>query len=113
MVEYHLDYVGHGKPSEHDYAEAQKAADSYSVSLINGNALKGSATLVSIGNIYGLLTADHVWRHIKGEAKDHFCMVLSPQLARFEYPFEGCTPFIVGKYSEAHSEEGPDLTFIR
>ncbi len=112
MPEY--EYAGHGRVSEEDYAEASRAANEYSVSLINGNDLKGSATLVSIGDTLGLLTADHVWRAVlKGEAKDHFCMVLSPHLQRFEYPFEGCTSIIVGKYSPDHAEQGPDLTFVR
>jgi len=115
MPEYNYDLVGYkGNISATDYEEAGRAANDFSVSLINGNDLKGSATLVSIGNIHGLLTADHVWQYIlKGEAKDHFCMVLGPELQRFEYPFEGCTPIIVGKYSPEHEEEGPDLTFIR
>lgn len=114
MPELEYDFVGQGTLSDEDYARACEAANEHSVSLINGNDLIGSATLVSIENIYGLLTADHVWRRVlKGEAKDHFCMVLSSHLQRFEYPFEGCTPIIVGQYSPDHEQEGPDLTFVR
>jgi len=50
---------------------------------------------------------------LNGEVKDHFCMVFGSRLHRFEYPFEGCTPIVVGKYSSSHEQEGPDLTFIR
>src|SRR5712691_12964239 len=108
------DFVGKRILTNGDYAEAGGAANEYSVSLINGNDLIGSATLVSIGDTYGLLTADHVWHYIlQGEAKDHFCILLGPQLQRFEYPFQECTQVIVGRYSPDHEEEGPDLTFIR
>jgi len=114
MSRYEYDFVGRRTLADDDYAEAGRAANDYSVSLVNGNALIGSATLVSIGNTYGLLTADHVWQFIlHGEAKDHFCMVLGSHLQRFEYLFQECTPIIVGEYSSDHEEEGPDLTFIR
>jgi hypothetical protein len=72
--------------------------------------------LVSIGNIYGLLTADHAWKLLLRQRKDedHFCLLLGNQLLqRFEYPFQECEPTIVGEYSPDHEEEGPDLTFIR
>src|SRR2546426_673655 len=111
MQEYDYDFVGHRTLEDDDYADAGRAANDYSVSLLNGNALIGSTTLVSIGGFYGLLTADHVWEYVRhGEAKDHFCLVLGNQLQRFEYPFEDCTPTIVGRYSREHEEKGPDLT---
>ncbi len=115
MPGYEWDLVGQGTLSRDEEADAGRAANDYSVSLISkGNALQGSATLVSIGKIHGLLTADHVWHHMpKGKANDHFCMVLGPHLQRFEYPFKKCTPIIVGRYSPDHEEEGPDLAFIR
>ena len=111
---YEYDIAGQRLLGDQEYAEAGRAANEYSVSLINGNDLRGSATLVSIGDIHGLLTADHVWRFIrKGGAEDHFCMVLGSQMQRFEYPFEECTPIVIGEYSDKHEMEGPDLTFIR
>src|SRR6266849_9480098 len=114
MPECEYDFVGKRILTNEGYEDACRAANEYSVSLINGNDLIGSATLVSIGNTYGLLTADHVWQFIlRGEAKDHFCILLGSQLQRFEYPFQECTPVIVGRYSPDHEEEGPDLTFVR
>ena len=113
MAGYLHDVVGDGTLSYEEEAEAGRAANEFSVSLISSeNKLIGSATLVSIGNIHGLLTADHVWHHLKGG--HHFCMVLGSQLLqRFEYPFGECRAIIVGKYSPDHAEQGPDLTFIR
>jgi len=114
MPKFEYDFVGQKTLTDAGYAEACQAADDYSVSLINGNKLIGSATLVSIGKVHGLLTADHVWQTLrKGDDKDLFCIVLGSQLQRFEYPFQQCMPFIVGEYSPEHAEEGPDLTFIR
>lgn len=114
MPRHEYDFLGQQTLADDVYVEACRAANDYSVSLINGNDLVGSATLVSIGNAYGLLTADHVWKFIlRGEAKDHFCMLLGSQLQRFEYPFQECTPIIMGEYSPDHAEQGPDLTFIR
>lgn len=111
---HEFDFVGQQHLSDADYYEASRATNEYSVSLINGNDLKGSATLVSIGTTLGLLTAHHVWQAVrKGQCQDHFCMVLGSQLGRFEHPFDECTPLIVGEYSADHEEEGPDLAFIR
>jgi hypothetical protein len=114
MENFEPEFVNERILGDADYAEAGRAAYDYSVCLFNGNELIGSATLVSIGNVYGLLTADHVWQRVRrGEDKEHFCILVGSDLQRFEYPFEGCTPIIVGKYSPDHAEQGPDLTFIR
>ncbi|HNQ89005.1 MAG TPA: hypothetical protein PKM73_10360 [Verrucomicrobiota bacterium] len=114
MPDHEYDLVGQRRLADDDLAEAAKATNEYSVSLINGNSLVGSGTLVSIGRACGILTADHVWQAVKrGEAKDHFCLVLGSELQRFEYSFQECTPVIVGEYSSQHAEAGPDLAFIR
>jgi hypothetical protein len=111
---YKFDFVRQHQLSDGDYNEASRATNEYSVSLINGNDLKGSATLVSIGKSFGLLTAHHVWQAVrKGKCKDHFCMVLGSKHGRFEHPFDECTPLAFGEYSADHEEEGPDLAFIR
>ncbi|HOA62268.1 MAG: hypothetical protein KA191_14150 [Verrucomicrobia bacterium] len=111
---YEVDLVGRGTLDEGNILEAAKAANDYSVSLINGNDPKGSATLARIKGIHGLLTADHVWQALRrGDDEEHFCMVFGQHLHRFEYRFEECTPTIVGAYSRNHEEEGPDLAFIR
>lgn len=113
-MNYKYDILGTKQLSDAHNAEAQRATHEYSVSLINGNDLRGSATLVSIGNAYGLLTADHVWSHIQdGGAEDHFCMLLGSRIQRFEYPFQECSPIVIGAYMANHLAEGPDLTFIR
>ncbi len=73
MSECEYDLVGKRILTNEEYEEACRAANEYSVSLINGNDLKGSATLVSIGSAYGLLRADHVWQFIlRGEDKGRF-----------------------------------------
>jgi len=109
-----FNFVGQQQLSDADLNEARRATNEYSVSLINGNDLKGSATLVSIGRSFGLLTAHHVWQAVReGKCRDHFCMVLGSKLGRFECPFDECTALIVGEYSAGHAEEGPDLVFIR
>jgi hypothetical protein len=107
------DFVGQSLLGDLEYLEAGRAVNNYPVSLVEGNDLIGSATLISIGKASGLLTADHVWQRIlKGEVKGHFCMVFGAEIQRFEYPFEECTPIVVGHYSPDHAEEGPDLVFI-
>ncbi len=84
------------------------------ISRDHGNNLIGSATLVSIGRSHGLLTADHVWQALRRAGDyDHFVMVLGGKHGRVNCPFKDCTSFVVGEYSEAHKEEGPDLVFIR
>src|SRR2546425_761618 len=114
MPTHEYDFIGQGTLQDAGYEQACRAADDHSVSLVSGNNLIGSATLVSIGNICGLLTADHVWQFVlRGDAKDHFCMLVGRHLHRFEYPFEHCNPIIIGNYSPDHEEEGPDLAFIR
>jgi len=113
VPQYEYKVVGVKALAEGDYKEAGRAASEYSVSLVKNFALKGSATLVSVGDVHGLLTADHVWRHVVEGAGDDFCMTLANAPQRFNYPFEGCTPITVGKYSSSHAEDGPDLAFIR
>src|SRR5262245_6792298 len=98
MPPYEYDVLGNLPLGDDEYKEACRAANEYSVSLINGNDLIGSATLVLIGNAHGLLTADHVWQALRrGKAEDHFCIMLGSQLQRFEYRFQECTPIVVGK----------------
>ena len=114
MPEEEYDFVGQQRLTDSDLVEAARATNEYSVSLVNGNSLIGSGTLVQIGHACGILTADHVWQAVRrGEAKDHFCVVLGAELQRFEYSFQECTPLIVGDYSSQHAAEGPDLAFIR
>jgi hypothetical protein len=110
---YEFDLVGQRTLEPDDILNAAQAANDYSVSLVNGNDLVGSSTLVTVEGVHGLLTADHVWQTLcQGEDAEDFCMVLGSQLHRFEYRFSQCTPIIVGRYSPDHEQEGPDLAFI-
>jgi len=99
------------------YNEASVAANDYGVSLVHGDDLIGSATLVSVGEHHGLLTADHVWKAIlekeEREHAGHICLVFSKSAHRFEVPLDGISPVVVGEYSDSHAFEGPDITFLR
>jgi hypothetical protein len=102
-------------PVTHEMAkEGGIAVADYSVSLFNGNNPHGSGTLVSLGNIKGILTADHVWQHLlTGVEKNSFGMAIKGVPHRITYPIAGCTATVIGMYSDLHAATGPDLTFIR
>jgi hypothetical protein len=100
--------------SEALLVEAMRATKDYSLSLISGNELIGSGTLVSVGSCYGILTADHVWRTMLRDGRlDHFALVVGSMVHRFQWRFDECKPFVIGAHSLSHEAAGPDLAFIR
>lgn len=114
LPRYEYDLVRKGTLSDESLEQAMRAANDYSVSLVRGDKLIGSGTLVSIEGGHGILTADHVWQALSRDPLlNHFAIVLGSVAHRFECRFDECTPFVVGAYSEDHEEQGPDLAFIR
>jgi hypothetical protein len=112
-------------PQDFDYRAAidtaQRLATNYAVVFVGENKRKdrmeliGSGTLVSIAGVKGILTADHVTRiGIYEKKRTEFSICYKTSSVR---PFNTVTPdqvlpVVVGKYSEDHEENGPDLTFL-
>lgn len=69
----------------------------------------GSGTLVRIGEIYGILTANHVSRELAKE--DHLALILEGKEHQFDIPPKLLDIFPIGEGSV--ESEGPDLSFIR
>jgi len=113
-------------PEDYDYNKAidevQQLSSNYAVTFVAFNKqtdkmeVFGSGTLASIRGIKGILTADHVIelgiyrRHL---SEFHICYRAAGGLRPFQdvkiSQFDRVT---VGKYSEGHEEEGPDLSFM-
>jgi hypothetical protein len=78
--------------------------------------LFGSGTLVTIGGVKGILTADHVTELgiYRRQLKEFYiCYKASGGYRPFKpVTVDQFVPIVVGKYGEAHELEGPDLTFL-
>ncbi|HZM01623.1 MAG TPA: hypothetical protein VFC44_01250 [Candidatus Saccharimonadales bacterium] len=102
-------------------AKACREINDYSVSLFRNNVPHGSGTLVSLGNVCGILTAHHVSDlalKVKGGDADALTLVFAEHVHRFEIPLHG-DPFkrlyeevVVGAFHQSHESQGPDLAFI-
>lgn len=86
----------------------------YSISLFRGNRPYGSGTLVTVGGIYGILTAHHVSRPLLCASEDDTIqIVLAGHAHRFDVPLAACSELVIGEHYEGHESLGPDLAFIR
>ncbi|MGA2177471.1 MAG: hypothetical protein ABSH38_21060 [Verrucomicrobiota bacterium] len=93
----------------------------YCVSLFRNDVPHGSGTLISLGNVCGILTAHHVSDlalKVKGVDGDALILVFAEHFHRFEIPLH-TDPFkrlyeevVVGAFHESHASQGPDLAFI-
>src|SRR6266403_1291348 len=106
-----------------DFDIAQETAYNYAVVFAGEHPRKGgrigafgSGTLVSIGGVHGILTANHVpaLGIYKPERKEFY---ICYKASGGERPLVPVTPHqfvhvVVGIYHESHEEEGPDLSMM-
>lgn len=102
------------KLTHNDFLRETEQARCYLVSFVVGGYAVGSATLVSMDERLGLLTARHVWENEIVPAFDRFTLALGNRgefggfLRGLECRVANCRPFCVGTREAAK----PDIAFI-
>ena len=91
---------------------AMTQVHNYTVGFVANDEVAGSGTLATVGNTFGIVTADHVWQHLRKAKDGHVSMVIDTREHNFRIPLEHLQPTIIGHYAKEHEENGPDLAFL-
>lgn len=105
--------IGHLKEDEIPKWFFEKVADeiyTYSVSLSIDGAPGGSGTLVSFGRQFGILTAEHVLRHLRNGRDPDFSIVCARHTHRLAVDKDHIRSVQLPRASD--NAKGPDLALI-